>query len=246
MKRARGFTLIGLPGVRPFDRLRPGKRKRGAFTLIELLVVIALIALLVSILVPSLQRAKEMAYSVGCRAHLRQLMNAENTYAMLHDGSLPGPLGVGDIRLGGTGQWINTPVTTGRHWKAGTVMDPGIWLCPRDVRQPGTFTFSFTYNGRTMIPPEQDGQHHVWLMNHGDDYLISRKVESFARPYRTILLAEENTGMIEGFRINDPFFIGVDWTEPRHVGFALAGYLDAHVDEIPPYTQIHLDPNWWP
>ena len=238
MRSRRGFTLIELPAVR--------ERKGGAFTLIELLVVIAIIALLVSLLVPSLQHAKEMAVIVVCRVHLHELGVAESVYAEHFGGQLPGPLGVGDIRLGGTGRWVDTPVQTGRHWQAGTITVTEIWLCPRDNREPGTFTFSFTYNGRTMIAPEDDGQANVWLMNHGNDYLISRNVDSFARPWRTILLAEENTGLLEGYQINDPFFIGVDWTEPRHLDASHAAYLDGHVDQVPPYTQIFLDPNWWP
>lgn len=50
----------------------PMMRQREAFTLIELLVVIAVISLLVSILLPSLQQAKEMARSGVCKTQLRQ------------------------------------------------------------------------------------------------------------------------------------------------------------------------------
>jgi prepilin-type N-terminal cleavage/methylation domain-containing protein/prepilin-type processing-associated H-X9-DG protein len=59
-----------------------------AFTLIELLVVIAVIAMLVSILLPALGKARTAARSVACLANLRSLQAAQLAYADVSRGAL--------------------------------------------------------------------------------------------------------------------------------------------------------------
>lgn len=63
--------------------------KRKAFTLIELLVVIAILSLLVSILLPSLRKAKDLARRAVCGANLRTLNQVLYLYGMDNDGRLP-------------------------------------------------------------------------------------------------------------------------------------------------------------
>ena len=74
--------------------LRPGyffkshKHKIG-FTLIELLIVIAIIAVLMGILLPSLNRAREQAKKIACLSNMRQMGIASQTYLIDSNYNLP-------------------------------------------------------------------------------------------------------------------------------------------------------------
>src|SRR5688572_12028292 len=77
------------PGQHSFQQKEFTMKRRHAFTLVELLVVIGIIAILIALLLPALNRARAHAVSVQCLSNLRQIGQVCMQYANENKGWLP-------------------------------------------------------------------------------------------------------------------------------------------------------------
>ncbi|HSH92759.1 MAG TPA: prepilin-type N-terminal cleavage/methylation domain-containing protein, partial [Roseimicrobium sp.] len=94
-------------------------KSRAAFTLVELLVVIGIIALLISILLPALNKARQSANTVTCLANLKSLGQGMNMYAAQNKGSIVGSPAT-------SGGWLYTPSRNGRVLPPGVTNNNGV------------------------------------------------------------------------------------------------------------------------
>jgi prepilin-type N-terminal cleavage/methylation domain-containing protein/prepilin-type processing-associated H-X9-DG protein len=137
----------GQPAVEPGAAAKPdGEARAGAaaFTLLELLVAISVLAIVASLLLPALSRAKDRGRAVFCLNNLRQWGLATQLYALDHDDFLP-PEGTPNPGENTTnsGWYIQLPRQLGlpRYhdlpWRTNAAIAPGwsVWICPANPRR---------------------------------------------------------------------------------------------------------------
>jgi len=157
-------------------------RKNG-FTLIELLVVISIIALLMSILMPSLAKVKEQARVAVCASRIHQTGLALGAYAVDNDGKYPEPVLVGFYPNNYGGHFdlsgrvplpglLNQRVEQTAHIALimNNYLDPSFMFCPAAKSSRQLTYDAFLENQRAMgsaYPSTKNPSDCIFVQNYG-------------------------------------------------------------------------------
>src|SRR5262245_11720221 len=93
-------------------------RRRTAFTLVELLVVIAIIGLLISLLLPAVQAARESGRRSSCANNMRQLGLAYHLYADTNQEKFAPSMITDPYKTRGWGTFLLTFIEQENLWSA--------------------------------------------------------------------------------------------------------------------------------
>jgi len=197
----------------------PGK---GFFTLIELLVVIAIIALLCSLLLPSLAGARDKARQMKCASNMKQVGMGMNFYA--DESSDYYPPVVTDTS-GYSDYWDKTRVWT------------TIYKTPDSVRERYDLwiksSFACPVSSQSVVPVSNWASSSSYAMNGwfpdatSTDPLVGHKRSLAKSPSQTMLLTEGSNHYVNGWFWTEPFKSGMPVLFP-HNSYANVLYMDLH------------------
>jgi len=194
------------------------------FTLIELLVVIAIIAILASLLLPSLARARTQAKLASCSGSLKQLGMGVIAYVGDSQDYMPPEFDGNPAVSGGYGNYVNyTLVNAG-------VLTKKSFKCPE--QDPGSFSW----------PVQVDYGFNEHLINGLSSVFKSYKLGTQPKPSTKILFldcwhnnSDGTTDMSRGWwRFNVNASSNIDYGRPagRHGGRCGIAWLDGHCSAV--------------
>lgn len=220
--------------------IRPSNHRsvRAGFTLIELMVVIGIIAILASMLLPALARAKAKANQIKCLSNLRQLGLSATLYAGDFNEEFPAR---------------RTPTNAWPHKLKPYYSDWQIITCPKDsfgvlglLANDANPKRSFLINGfndhfQRNLSPQDYQKHQHWTWPHG------MRESDIPKPTDTILFGEKIKGSYHVHMDFDQGKQGNDFEEidhTRHGAGSNFAFADNSARWVPRYQELYPENLW--
>ena len=214
---------------------------RKKFTLIELLVVVAIIGILVSILIPSLSKAREKTKSAVCKSNLKQLGIICYMYAESNNDHFPmrdfnNKISYDDYLAGYDGREVLTSseMTANGLTAAQVEGKHGVYICPSS---------KFTADPMRSYGINGWGNNQTRFLGVSGNAPVpkSRKISSIYLPAKSISIAErssDNSTMgsrgkdiaIAKFMYDELFINGINDGLEYHLKKSNYLFVDAHVE----------------
>ena len=200
------------------------KRSSAAFTLVELLVVIGIIAILISILLPALSRAREAAKGITCQSNLRQIGVAQQMYINEHKGMMAPMRYTYPAPSGWNGWYDHLHLYFGR--KQGrdgryTSRQGNPLICPTDRREDWNVNF-----GCNLIA---GADMYLKYGRQGYDYVNGKIKEVHFRDLHEMAWIVDNFNDVYFMKTSDPTLRSLSF---RHQGKLNALFFDLHVESV--------------
>ena len=196
------------------------KLRMPGFTLVELLVVIGIIAVLLSVLVPSLARAKRQCKAVICRSNLRQLVLSNLGYAFENNSQFT--LAAPDIFTGenlkrwhGVRDDLNSLFDPTRSPLSDYLGDGQVKQCPQKIdfrngdpwdwdfeQGCGGYGYNMTYIGS-----------RVWESYTADNCARPMRESEVGSPVSTVMFADTAMAKLDG---GQPYYLEYSFAEPYY------------------------------
>ncbi len=207
-------------------------KERNNFTLIELLVVIAIIAILASMLLPSLSQARNKAKAIKCTSQLKQMMTASIEYTGDYNGCIPQSY---------ASATYNMTLCSWCWYQQiyGYLKNINIYMCPT-----GELLSCLERTGAYGVDLDNDGTKDTIKLNYGMDASIGgyddawgntigsvhTKISQIRQPAKTVYIMDSHKKM--QFLLSNLSSTEQKTYAFRHSKGANTGFLDGHVEKV--------------